>query len=624
MGLFGNDSTVQTTFVGKDQLSPVARGVRSTMDRLKRDAKTGFGLAAGFGVMGLVTTAIGGVVDVLGDMGKAASDMNETQTKLDAVFKTSADLIRGWATTSTTAMGQSEQAALEAAGTFGNFLQAMGAAEPEAARMSMALVQLAGDLGSFNNQDPTDVLLALRSGMSGEIEPMRKFGADLSAATVEAYLMSQGIEKVGKGFTQAQKIQGRYALIMKQTTTAQGDFARTADGTANSQRILTAKIEDAKAKLGGFVNEITNTATHLSIDLIGALGDASRAIHDFLDPTQADVANVNARLRQMADEWGLSAQSVVDFADAQRKSAEAADRAAASQELVNIQVEAYRVSLMTGLGPILVDVNEKVAEFRKLLEDEARATEKAAQAQEYSNSVIGKASAIFAQFQRDAAFHAALAALGIGEAMHKIGEAATDAAGGVRELTDEEKAAAAEAASLRAKFKSAIDTIAGITKGSLAAAKEEAKAGMADLMWAFKHPLEGKKLENFYKKMIEAGNRAMHRAQRGGYELALAKATKFVEDYKGRLAELRGADLTINTSVHWPQDTRRYAPEPGRRGQRGPATSGYRIQSRLGDRSPRMGEPHGHDIILDGERVGHLLDRRNGRLLAAYGPSSRP
>jgi hypothetical protein len=224
------------------------------------------GVGQSFGQMlnpiGLATSAFGFATDYMGSAITAASDLAETQSKLDQVFKTQAGVVREWAADSARSMGLSKQAALEAAGTFGNFLEAMGEAEPAAASMSTTMVQLAGDLGSFNNVDPTEVLDALRSGLSGETEPLRKFGVDISDAAVQTELLREGLNKTSSGFTQAQKIQGRYALIMRQTTSAQGDFARTSDGLANSQRTLDAEMSDLSATIGTELKPILADLVH--------------------------------------------------------------------------------------------------------------------------------------------------------------------------------------------------------------------------------------------------------------------------------------------------------------------------------------------------------------------------
>lgn len=236
----------------------------------------------------------------------AASDTAESMSKVDVVFAESAGVIHQWAESAAQDLGISTQQAEEAAGTFGNLFRAIGITTPKAADMSKGMVKLASDLASFNNANPEDVLLALRSGLLGEAEPMRQFGVSLSAARIEAEGFASGLVKpvrnmgevtaaamaVAKAndaastaaakhgyeslkaqearlkatqaeakYTQAlqgqapemdaaQKAQAAYSIIMKDTALAQGDFARTADGAANKQRILAAQFKDAAATLG--------------------------------------------------------------------------------------------------------------------------------------------------------------------------------------------------------------------------------------------------------------------------------------------------------------------------------------------------------------------------------------
>jgi hypothetical protein len=89
-----------------------------------------------------------------------------------------------------------------------------------------------------------------QSGLAGETEPLRRFGLDLSAASVAAYAAANGIGAQGRELTEAEKVQARYGLLLQQTSKVQGDFANTSDGLANSQRIANAQFEDAQARIG--------------------------------------------------------------------------------------------------------------------------------------------------------------------------------------------------------------------------------------------------------------------------------------------------------------------------------------------------------------------------------------
>lgn len=185
------------------------------------------------------------------DVIMASSNMAESLSKVQVVFGENAGAVEKWGNTSATAMGISKQAALEAAGTYGNLFQAFGLGQGEATKMSTSLVQLASDMASFNNTSIDDAILALRSGLSGETEPLKRFGVALNEVRLKQEALDLGLIKSTKeALTPAAKAQAAYALILHDTKLAQGDYARTADGTANTMRTLAAQMQDAKVALG--------------------------------------------------------------------------------------------------------------------------------------------------------------------------------------------------------------------------------------------------------------------------------------------------------------------------------------------------------------------------------------
>ena len=181
---------------------------------------------------------------------KSASDLEETRNKVKVVFGDMSEDVLKWGDNAALAFGQSKQQALEAAGTFGNLFTSMGLGQEASADMSQGLVELAADLASFNNIDPTIVLEKLRSGLVGEVEPLRTLGINLTMAAVKAKAVEMGLAAANGEVSQAALLQARYALMLEQSTNAQGDFARTSDGMANQTRIMTAQLKDAAAMLG--------------------------------------------------------------------------------------------------------------------------------------------------------------------------------------------------------------------------------------------------------------------------------------------------------------------------------------------------------------------------------------
>lgn len=236
--------------------------------RIDRNVKNMRGLAIGSGAAfagGLVASE--GLAQVKAAV-NAASDLNEQVSKSTVVFGQASKDILSWSDTTSKAYGISKTAALEAAGTFGNITRSMGLSESAAADMSKNLVNLAGDLASFNNVATDDALLALRSAITGEYEPLRRLGSALSEARVQQEALAETGKKSASQLTNQEKVTARYNLILKDTALAQGDAARTSDSFANQQRQLAAAAADLQAKLG-------NMLLPVMTDLVESLNDAT-------------------------------------------------------------------------------------------------------------------------------------------------------------------------------------------------------------------------------------------------------------------------------------------------------------------------------------------------------------
>ena len=108
----------------------------------------------------------------------------------------------------------------------------------------------ASDFASVMNLDVNEAAQLFQSGLAGESEPLRRYGLDMSAASVEAYGLANGLAANGKSLTESEKIQARYGYLMEQTSNTQGDFANTSDQLANKQRITAAEFDNVKARIG--------------------------------------------------------------------------------------------------------------------------------------------------------------------------------------------------------------------------------------------------------------------------------------------------------------------------------------------------------------------------------------
>lgn len=242
---------VGTAFVDvKPDLSGFTREVNRKLAGQTGGIKKSFAAVGRTAAVGLAAGAAGFMV-----LGKsaidAASDVNESLSKNEKLFGRHAKSVERFAGSSAKSYGISKKATLEYTGVFGNLFRALELSESKSADQSVALTKLAADMASFNNTSVEDALDAIRSGLVGETEPLRRFGVNMNDATLRAQALKMGlIDSVKEGLTPQQKAMAATALITKQTSQAHGDFARTSDGLANQQKVLAARFDDLKVTLG--------------------------------------------------------------------------------------------------------------------------------------------------------------------------------------------------------------------------------------------------------------------------------------------------------------------------------------------------------------------------------------
>ncbi|NIQ91019.1 MAG: hypothetical protein GWM98_04715 [Nitrospinaceae bacterium] len=180
-----------------------------------------------------------------------ASDAKETLNVIDAAFKDNKQTVLDWSKTFAKTAGRSTNDMREMAATLGAVLNPlMDGNSEQAAKMSTRLSELAVDLGSFYNAAEPDVLQALRAGLTGEAEPLKRFGVVMNQDTLAAFALSRGIQKNVKDMSIAEKTALRYAFIVDVTSQAHGDAAKTSEGWANASKALRAKIKDIATALG--------------------------------------------------------------------------------------------------------------------------------------------------------------------------------------------------------------------------------------------------------------------------------------------------------------------------------------------------------------------------------------
>jgi hypothetical protein len=184
------------------------------------------------------------------DAVKSASDLNEEVGKAEVIFGDVSDEIKAFAKTADKALGLTQTEALKAASTFATFGKASGLVGQDLSKFSTGATKLASDLASFYNTNADEAITAIGAALRGEAEPIRKFGVLLNDSTIKAKAMEMGLyDGTGALDLQAKSL-AVYEVILDQTKDAQGDFARTSDGLAGQQKILTAQLENLKTTMG--------------------------------------------------------------------------------------------------------------------------------------------------------------------------------------------------------------------------------------------------------------------------------------------------------------------------------------------------------------------------------------
>lgn len=228
----------------KAGMSKGLSGVKGKMTGALKSAGAGaLGAAAGFMAFGAVKGAITGAIS-------SASDLNETVNKSKAIFGSSAGQIDTWAKGAAQNLGLSRGAALDAAAGFGDMFNQIGFSGKAAAAMSKDVVQVAADLGSFNNLGTDDVADRISAAFRGEYDSLQAVIPNINAARVETEAMAMTGKKAAKDLTAQEKAAAVLAIVHKDGARAMGDFANTSDQLANSQKIQAAETENLKAQLG--------------------------------------------------------------------------------------------------------------------------------------------------------------------------------------------------------------------------------------------------------------------------------------------------------------------------------------------------------------------------------------
>lgn len=230
-------------------------------------------------------------------------------------------------------------------GVFNTIIAGFGVAGDKAAFMAKNLTQLGYDLASFYNIDFESAMQKVQSGISGELEPLRRLGYDLSVARLEQERLNLGIDKSVSSMTQAEKSQLRYYAMMTQVTQVQGDMARTLENPANMLRVLRAELEQAARAVGNIFIPILTKVLPIAIAVASALQEIIAAI--------AALFGVTVKSPKWGDAiWSASAGSgaIADNMDSAAGSAKELKRYLAGFDELNVLPDQNQGGSGSGAG----------------------------------------------------------------------------------------------------------------------------------------------------------------------------------------------------------------------------------------------------------------------------------
>lgn len=276
-------------------------------------------------------------VNAVSEWVDAANTYIEDMNLFSVAMGKYAESARNYAQEVANVMGIDPGAWMRYQGVFQTLATGFGVAGDRAAVMSQQLTQLGYDISSFYNLDVQDAMLKLQSGLSGELEPLRRIGYDLSQARLEAEALSLGIQKNFSDMTQAEKAYLRYYAILTQVTQAQGDMSRTLDAPSNQLRILKEQAAQAARALGEIFIPALNAILPYAIAVMHVIRDlASEIAAAFgFEMPKVDYSDLSTSVN-ITDNLSSGMEDVADGIDHANTSAKKFSRTLAGFDQLNI------------------------------------------------------------------------------------------------------------------------------------------------------------------------------------------------------------------------------------------------------------------------------------------------
>lgn len=256
------------------------------------------------------------------------STLSEVQNVVDVTFGAMSETINRFARDALEEFGLSETSAKKYTSTMGAMLKSMGFTTQAAAEMSMEMTGLSADMASFYNLDSETAFEKIRAGISGETEPLKQLGINMSVANLEAFALSQGITKAYNAMTQQEQAMLRYNYLMQATADAQGDFARTSDGWANQVRVLTERFNALKAAIGQGLIAVLTPVIKVLNNLLAKILTVTDAFSNFIAKITGKNTKTTTTVSGIGDAADSAAGSMGDVGAATDAAGKSAKKAA--------------------------------------------------------------------------------------------------------------------------------------------------------------------------------------------------------------------------------------------------------------------------------------------------------
>ncbi len=300
---------------------PAAIG-RGVVSMARSSASAVLSVGSAFAKVGALAAVAFGAVALKG--AAAAAHLTEAFNKTDQVFGNAAARVKENANLMADAYGSSRQAYLDGAAAIGGMLQGMGYAEDDASKLAVGFSNLAADAAAFRDVDLATALLKIRSGLSGESEPLKEWGILIDDAHVKSKAFAMGLVGATGAMTDAAKIQARIALIQDGLSKDEGALARESTGTAARMAEFWGRLEQLWQTIGETTAPLLGAALGGVNTLIAAAGiawtDASKAVMDWfgvsldsLEGSNAGIAVVQGAVGRMADAWDFARGAAATF-----------------------------------------------------------------------------------------------------------------------------------------------------------------------------------------------------------------------------------------------------------------------------------------------------------------------